>query len=108
MRIAIIGVSGLGFLLGGLLARVGRDVTLIDFAPELPEVVSAIEAEGVRLVDRSGAARAIPLRATSDPAAVGTVDLLIVCVRYYQTDAAMRAARPLLGAKTVVVSLQPG
>lgn len=108
MKVAVIGANATGLLFGGWLAGGGHRVTVIDFAPDVPEVVPAVEESGIWLVGRDGVVREVPARATSEPATVGTVDLLVVCVQYFQTVAAIEAARPLLGAGTAVLSLQPG
>jgi 2-dehydropantoate 2-reductase len=46
--------------------------------------------------------------ATTDPAAVGPVDLVLVFVKCYHTEDAIRAAAPLIDAHTTVLSLQNG
>ncbi|MDP9373192.1 MAG: 2-dehydropantoate 2-reductase [Chloroflexota bacterium] len=105
MKIAIVGADGVGLLFGAWLAEAGQDVTLID---RDPAVVNAITAAGVLLVDLAGGVRAIPTRTTTDPARVGPVDLVAVCVKYYETEAAVRAAAPLIAGETALLSLQSG
>jgi len=46
--------------------------------------------------------------ATDDPRAVGPVDLVLFCVKSYDTESAGEAARPLLGPETAVLTLQNG
>ena len=46
--------------------------------------------------------------ATTDPASVGPVDLVVFCVKCYHTPSAAEAARPLVDSGTVVASLQNG
>jgi 2-dehydropantoate 2-reductase len=101
----VIGAEALGLLFAGWLARAGQDVALID-GDEY--VVASIEKEGVLLIDLEGVARPVPVRATTDAATVGAVDLALVFVRYYETAAAIEEARPLLGVGTTVLTLQPG
>jgi 2-dehydropantoate 2-reductase len=50
----------------------------------------------------------IPAKATSDPAGIGPVDLVLFCVKTYDTDTAAPLVRPLIGQDTVVMSLQNG
>ena len=42
MRIGIIGAGAIGSVVGGLLAKVGRDVTLIDQWPEHVEAMLSL------------------------------------------------------------------
>jgi 2-dehydropantoate 2-reductase len=46
--------------------------------------------------------------ATDDPAEVGVVDLVMFCVKLWDTDAALRQIRPLVGPGTAIVSFQNG
>jgi 2-dehydropantoate 2-reductase len=48
------------------------------------------------------------VNAVEDPAAVGPVDVVILSVKLWDTEAAARAIRPMLGPKTRVLSLQNG
>lgn len=50
----------------------------------------------------------VPLAATSDPAAVATADLVLVCVKSADTEAAGRLMAPHLPARALVLSLQNG
>jgi 2-dehydropantoate 2-reductase len=106
MKIAILGGAGaMGALLGGTLAQAGVDVTLVDVAQA---AVDKINANGLRLEDKAGATHQIQVKATTDPATVGPVDYLLVFVKCYHTEGAVRAAAPMLGAGTTVLSLQNG
>jgi len=105
MKISVIGAGAMGSIIGGLLAKGGNDVTLIDV---WETAVREINERGLRLEDRSGNLETIQVRATSDPAEVGPVDLVLVFVKCYDTEVAVRAAKPLLGPQTIVLSLQNG
>lgn len=105
LRIAVLGAGALGTLYGGKLARAGHQVTLIE--PEL-ETLATVAGEGARIVERSGEIRTDRVAITADPATAGPVELLLVCVRYWETGAAVRAALPLLGPECAVLTLQGG
>lgn len=105
MRIAVIGAGAMGSLFGSRLAAVGNDVTLVDV---WQEAVARMNAGGLRLTGSDGQEVTLPVRATTDPATVGPVDLALVFVKCYDTEAAVRSAAPLLGAGTAVLSLQNG
>lgn len=59
MRIGIIGAGAIGSVVGGLLTKAGRDVTLID---QWPEHVEAMKTRGLRLSGTCGE-HLIPVRA---------------------------------------------
>ena len=48
------------------------------------------------------------MRVTGDPATIGLVDLVIVSVKLWDTEAACAQIRPLIGPQTAVLSLQNG
>ena len=52
--------------------------------------------------------RRVQIECSSDPAALGPVDLVLVCTKAHQTSVAMAQALPLVGPKTLVWSLQNG
>jgi 2-dehydropantoate 2-reductase len=91
--------------MGALLTKSGNDVTLIDV---WREAIDAINTRGLQIEDKSGSTETVKIRATDDPATVGTVDLVLVFVKCCHTEVAVRAALPLIGADTVVLSLQNG
>jgi 2-dehydropantoate 2-reductase len=102
---AVLGAGAMGSVVGGHLAAAGADVTLVDVSPE---TVDALRRDGLRLEDKAGTARTIETRATADPSEVGPVDLLIVFVKCYHTEAAIRGAAAMIGPDTAVLSLQNG
>lgn len=104
MKIAVMGSGGVGGYYGGLLARAGHDVTFIARGAHL----KAIRADGLRVKSVHGDFAISPAQATDTPAEVGPVDLVLVCVKAPDTDAAAEAIRPLVGPDTTVMSLQNG
>ena len=100
MRIAVIGAGAMGSVMGGLLAKAGNDVALVDV---WREAVDHINAEGLRIDDE-----VVHVRATDNPSEIGLVDLVIVFVKCYHTESAVRNALSLIGPETVVLSLQNG
>src|SRR5687767_3857562 len=105
MRIAVIGAGAMGSVFGARLAQAGNQVTLLDV---WPEAVEAINAGGLRVEGREGGVETVAVRATTDAWEVGTVDLALVFVKCYHTEAAVRGAIPMLGEETAVLSLQNG
>jgi len=105
MRIAIMGAGGIGAYHGACLARAGIDVTFIARGAHL----DAMRKNGLRIQDFGGAEFAIdPVNATDDPASVGPVDVILFCVKMYDTLDAAALCKPMLGENTTVVTLQNG
>ena len=104
MRIAVVGAGAMGSIFGARFARAGHETTLVDVAAPL---VDAINADGVTVV-RGDHETTTRVPATTDPAAVGLVDVVVFCVKCYHTSSAAELARPLVGPDTVVASLQNG
>lgn len=106
MKIAVLGGAGaMGSALGAILHEAGNAVTLVDVAAG---AVETINQRGLMIEEKDGTTRTVPIPATTDPASVGVADLAIVFVKCYHTEAAVRAAAPLIGPETVVLSLQNG
>lgn len=106
MKIAILGGGGaMGGLFGGYLQRAGNDVTLIDVSKP---AVDAINSSGLSIEEKDGSQPVIKVVASTDPASVGPVDLIINFVKCYHTEAAVKAAAPMIDGRTAVLSLQNG
>lgn len=104
MRMAIMGSGGLGGYYGGMLARAGEDVTFIARGAHL----EAIRADGLTVKLPSGEEFTLDAKATSDPGEVGPVDLVLFCVKTYDTDAAAEQIRSMVGPQTMIASIQNG
>ena len=104
MKILIMGTGGVGGYYGGLLAQQGNEVTFISRGAHL----YAIRHEGLKVKSIHGDFMVFPVNATEDPAKVEPVDLVLFCVKTYNTDEAAEAIRPVVGPQTVVISLQNG
>lgn len=105
MNVAIVGAGVLGSIFGSLLARAGFRVTLIEV---LEERVRLIEREGLWLQMPDGERVHSRLAITADPTRLGVQDLVMVCVKGYHTAPAIRSAAPMVGAHTLVLSVQNG
>ncbi|MFD0669303.1 ketopantoate reductase family protein [Ramlibacter sp. MAHUQ-53] len=104
MRIAVLGAGALGCAIGATLAEAGHEVALIN--RNRPHV-DAINAGGLQVRSADGE-RTVRARAATSAAGLGPQDLVIVLVKSFHTREAMAAARELVGADTVVMSLQNG
>ena len=104
MKILIMGTGGVGGYYGGLLAQQGNEVTFISRGAHL----YSIRQEGMKVKSVHGDFTIFPAKAVENPAEVGPVDLILFCVKTYNTDEAAEAIRPAVGPQTVVLSLQNG
>lgn len=104
MKIAIMGAGALGCYFGGRLVEAGYDVAFIARGEHL----RALQNDGLTIESPLGNAELKSVTATSTPAEIGTVDLVIFLAKLYDTEAAAQSMLPLLGADTPVVSFQNG
>jgi 2-dehydropantoate 2-reductase len=104
MEIGIIGPGATGCLLAAYLKEGGLDVTLVD---HLPDRAGKLSAEGIFVQGVRGERR-VRVPVTTDAGALGPRDLVIVCVKAFQTEEAVRQHRALVGEDTVVWSTQNG
>lgn len=98
------GSGGLGGYFGALLARGGTEVSFIARGAHL----EAIRQKGLRVEGGPDPFLLEDVRATDEPREVGPVDLVMVCVKLWDTEAALEQARPLVGPETTLVSFQNG
>ena len=103
MRIAIVGAGGLGGYFGARLCAGGSDVHFIARGKHL----DAIRSDGLR-IEGPSPMQVSPVNATDDPRTIGEVDLVMVCVKLWDTEAALEQIGPLVGPHTTVVSFQNG
>jgi 2-dehydropantoate 2-reductase len=100
MRVLIVGAGGLGLVVGGYLARAGHDVTLF----VKPAHAAAFDRPEIRITGIADFAA--PVRVTADPEDVGHQDVMMLCVKGRDTEAALAGLR---GAQVdSVLSLQNG
>lgn len=104
MKIAVMGTGGVGGYFGARLAASGEEVHFIARGAHL----EAIRSKGLQVYSANGDVLVKPARATGDPTTVGPVDLVMVAVKLWSTEDALRDAKPLVGPNTAVVSFQNG
>lgn len=103
MRIAFMGSGGLGGDFGARLCTGGADVHFIARGKHLQTMRSAgLSVEGHEPIHSAS------VGATDDPAEVGVVDFVMLCVKLWDTEAALRQMRPMVGPGTTIVSFQNG
>lgn len=103
MRIAVMGSGGLGGYFGARLSAGGSEVHFIARGNHL----EAIRADGLR-IEGPSPMLVRPAHATDDARTIGVVDLVMVCVKLWDTESALEQIRPLVGPGTTIVSFQNG
>ena len=105
MRIVILGAGALGGLIGARLSQAGEDVTFLEANVARARLLGE---EGLYLSEADSGERHVPIKAVTSLEGQPTADLLFVAVKAYQTEGAVRAALPVIGEKTWILSTQNG
>jgi 2-dehydropantoate 2-reductase len=104
MRIAVIGTGGIGGPYGASLAKAGADVTFVARGAHL----AAICENGLRIEGDRGDTHIWPARATDDIVSIGTVDVVLSCVKLWDVENVTEQVRPIVGLQTAVIPLRNG
>jgi 2-dehydropantoate 2-reductase len=104
MRIAVMGSGGVGGYFGARLAQAGCDVGFIARGAHL----AALRERGLVVKSKLGDVDLPKVRATDDPTTLGPVDLILIGVKLWDTEVAVRAISAIVGPATAVLSLQNG
>jgi 2-dehydropantoate 2-reductase len=104
MHIAVIGAGGIGAIYGAALAKAGADVTFVARGAHL----AAMRENGLRIEGDRGETHIRPTQATDDPATIGIVDYVLLCVKLWDVESAGEQIRPIVGPLSTVVALQNG
>jgi len=107
VRIVVVGAGAIGGFVGGKLAASGCDVVLVG----RPPFVETVRAHGLRVVEPDGAVTVHPTAVTSVAQAFASsapADLVLICVKTYDTQAAVDELGPFAPQFRFVLSLQNG
>ena len=104
MRIAVMGAGAVGGYFGARLAAASNDVVFIARGRHL----AALRREGLNLESAQGNLQIRDALFTDDPTQVGVVDLVLFCVKSYDTDPTAANLASLIGDRTIILSLQNG
>jgi 2-dehydropantoate 2-reductase len=104
MRIAIMGSGGLGGYFGARLVQGGAaDVHFVARGKHL----EAMRRDGLR-VDGPQPMHVRKVSATDDPREIGVADVVMLCVKLWDTESAIEQIRPMVGPNTAIISFQNG
>lgn len=104
MRFAVVGAGAVGGYFGARLARSGQEVVFIARGANL----HAIRERGMQILSERLGDFEVRVPAHEDPAEVGPVDVVLYTVKTYDNPTALPLLRPLMGPRTVVLTLQNG
>jgi len=104
MRIVIMGSGGTGGYFGAKLARAGEEVTFVARGAHL----AALRANGLRIKSAVEGDWTVRAAAVERLDGVPVADLVLFCVKSFDTEEAARLIRPVVGPATGVLSIQNG
>lgn len=116
MRITIVGAGAMGSLMAGRLAGIAGkpgatpettvDEVILYGRPSAH--LAAIQERGLTVVEQDGRTHVVPLRATTDPAAVEGSQVVLVLVKAWASGEAAAPLCRYLTRDTIVITLQNG
>ena len=104
MRIVVMGSGGTGGYFGAKLARAGEDVTFVARGAHL----AAIREHGLRIKSAVEGESVVKVAAVERLDGLPAADLVLFCVKSFDTETATAQVRSVVGAETPVLSLQNG
>lgn len=104
MNILIVGTGGVGGFYGAKLAQGGEQVTCLARG----RVLETLQKNPIKIESYQGNF-STELRVIANPSDLGgTPDLIIICVKTYDTDTTLEQIAPCVGPDTLLLSLQNG
>src|SRR5262245_53714116 len=104
MRIVVMGTGGTGGYFGAKLARAGSDVTFVARGAHL----KAIRADGLRVKSVADGEWVVRAPAVERLDGQPPADLVLFCVKSFDTESAGEVIRPVVRPETGVLSIQNG
>lgn len=104
MKIAIIGAGGVGGYFGARLQQAGAEVGFVARGAHL----AALRSDGLRVESPLGEIHLPHVNATDNAADLGRADIVWLCVKLWDTAAAVRSMASLVGPDTGIISFQNG
>jgi len=104
MRICIVGAGAMGSLFACFLSKMGEELWLLDKHQERADKISK---DGL-IVEGISGDHIVHVNQTTNPGDIGEVDVIIICVKAYDTEKATKDVLPLMGEDTLLLTLQNG
>lgn len=104
MRIVIVGPGAIGCLCAAFLSKSNEEIWLMD---KNKERAASINQQGIIVEGVSGNWQS-RVKVSAEVKEIGNAELIIICVKSYDTKEAIKQARPLIGDNTNILTLQNG
>jgi 2-dehydropantoate 2-reductase len=104
VRIVVMGAGAVGGYFGAKLGAAGHDVVFIARGQHL----AGLRRSGLRVHGPDGELHIENALFTADPVRAGRAELILLCVKSYDTESATEAIQPIVGEATAILSLQNG
>lgn len=104
MRFAIIGTGGVGGFFGAKLHAAGEDVCFIARGSHL----AAMQRAGLTVQSPDGILHVPADRFSGDPSSAGKADMILFCVKTYDSATAAHSMAPMLTHESLIIPLQNG
>ena len=104
MKLVVVGAGGVGGYFGGKLQRRGTAVTFVARGAHL----EALRRRGLTIRSANEGEWSVPVTAVEHLEGRPTADVVLLCVKSFDTEEAVEAIRPVVGPDTAVLSLQNG
>ena len=102
-KISVVGSGGVGGYFGGLLVKKGLNVYFLARGAHL----KAIKEKGLTIESCRGNFN-VKVNASDDPSTIGVCDIVLFCVKSFDTEIMAQRIKPLIGPSTAIISLQNG
>jgi 2-dehydropantoate 2-reductase len=103
-RFVIMGAGGIGGYFGGRLANAGEDVCFVARGKHL----EAMKQHGLHVKSTVGDFTVPAGKMTGDVASIGHADVVLFCVKSYDTEPAAQRLSPILHDGSLIIPLQNG
>ncbi len=104
MKIVVVGSGGVGGYFGAKLAKAGEDVTLVARGAHL----KAMRENGICIRSSVDGEWRVDVHAVESLKDEPVADIVLFCVKSFDTEEAAEMIRPVVGSRTGIVSLQNG
>jgi 2-dehydropantoate 2-reductase len=104
VKIGIYGAGAIGGWIGARVGALGHEMSVVARGANL----AALKANGLRLLQNTGAEIRVPVEASDKPADLGIQDLIIVSVKAQSMTDVAQTIGPMIGPNTIVFTAMNG
>lgn len=109
LKIAIVGIGGVGGYFGGrLAAHYEKDNNVNIYFMARGNHLKEIQKNGLKIIHGEKEWIAHPKAATDDPAGIGLIDIIVFCTKTYDLENSVQQMLPCIGKETFLLPLLNG